>query len=59
MLNVGTTTVSGSAPFVTPNMLVPGLFIAVEAMVADPEPAILIVGEVDVPEGFVISNPNV
>ena len=59
VLNAGTTTVSGSAPFDTPNMLVPGLFIAVEAMVADPEAAILIVGEVDVPEGFVISNPNV
>ena len=59
VLNVGTTTVSGSAPLVTPYKAVPGLAIALDVIVAEPEAATFTVGDVVADEGFVIANANV
>ena len=58
-LKVGTSTVSGSAPFATPYSAVPGFVIAADAMVAVPDASTFIVGDVVTLAGFVIWNPNV
>jgi hypothetical protein len=58
-LKLGTTTVSGSAPFATPYSSVPGFVIAADAMVAVPDAAMFIVGDAVALAGFVIWNLNV
>ena len=52
-LKVGTSTVSGSAPFATPYSAVPGFVIAADAMVAVPDASTFIVGDVVALAGFV------
>ena len=58
VLNVGTTTVSGSVPFATPNNCDLGLVMAADDIAAEPDAATFIVGDVLAFEGFVTSNLN-
>ena len=58
-VKLGTTTVSGSAPLATPYSAVPGFAIAADAIVAEPDAAMLIAGDDCAVPGFVIWNRNV
>jgi hypothetical protein len=58
-LNLGSTTVSGSAPLATPCSAVPGFVMAADAMAAVPDAAMFIVGDVVALAGLVIWNLNV
>ena len=58
VLNVGSTTVSGSAPFATPNNCDPGLVMAADDIAAEPDAVTLIVGDVLAFEGLVTSKLN-
>jgi hypothetical protein len=58
-LKLGTSTVSGSAPFATPRSAVPGFVMAADAMAEVPDAAMFIVGEVVALAGLVIWNLNV
>jgi hypothetical protein len=58
-LKLGTTTVSGSAPLDTPYSAVPGFAIAADAIVAEPDAAMLMAGDDWAVPGFVIWNRNV
>ena len=55
----GTATVSGCSPFTTPYLAPPGLLIALDAIVTDPEASMFTVGDVMSLEGLVMSKEKV